>query len=106
MKTIAKTLLAIILLMVSISSYTFSGNGSASIGTGTITYRVTVHITDDIPMIGNYYYVAMTDDQGRLVAPVQMYNSGKITLNDAMSFSSNIQELNEMLTRGKTPVMA
>ena len=36
----------------------------------------------------------------------EMYNSGKITLNDAMSFSSNIQELNEMLTRGKTPVMA
>ena len=30
------------------------------------------------------------------------YNSGHISINDAMSFSSNIQELNEMLTRGKT----
>ncbi len=36
----------------------------------------------------------------------ELYNAGKITLNDAMSYSSNIQELNEMLTRGKTPVMA
>lgn len=36
----------------------------------------------------------------------ELYNTGKITLNDAMSYSSNIQELNEMLTRGKTPVMA
>ncbi|MEW6014686.1 MAG: type IV pilus twitching motility protein PilT [Candidatus Zixiibacteriota bacterium] len=36
----------------------------------------------------------------------ELYNTGKITLNDAMGYSSNIQELNEMLTRGKTPVMA
>lgn len=36
----------------------------------------------------------------------ELYNAGKITLNDAMGYSSNIQELNEMLTRGKTPVMA
>ncbi len=35
-----------------------------------------------------------------------MYNSGKVSLADAMSFSSNIQELNEILTRGKSPVMA
>ncbi len=36
----------------------------------------------------------------------ELYNAGRITLNDAMGYSSNIQELNEMLTRGKTPVMA
>lgn len=36
----------------------------------------------------------------------ELYNAGKITLNDAMGYSSNIQELNEMLTKGKTPVMA
>ncbi|SYZ74021.1 Twitching mobility protein [Candidatus Zixiibacteriota bacterium] len=36
----------------------------------------------------------------------ELYNSGKITIGDAMGFSSNIQELNEMLTRGKSPVMA
>ena len=35
-----------------------------------------------------------------------LYNSGKISLSDGMSFSANIQELNEILTRGKTPVMA
>lgn len=35
----------------------------------------------------------------------ELYNSGKITIGDAMGFSSNIQELNEMLTRGKSPVM-
>ena len=36
----------------------------------------------------------------------ELYNSGKITSGDAMGFSSNIQELNEMLSRGKSPVMA
>ncbi len=35
----------------------------------------------------------------------ELYNSGKVTIGDAMSFSSNIQELNEMLSRGKTPAM-
>jgi len=35
----------------------------------------------------------------------ELYNSGKVTVGDAMSFSSNIQELNEMLTRGKSPAM-
>ncbi|UCD18544.1 MAG: type IV pilus twitching motility protein PilT [Candidatus Zixiibacteriota bacterium] len=35
----------------------------------------------------------------------ELYNGGKITVGDAMSFSSNIQELNEMLTRGKSPAM-
>jgi twitching motility protein PilT len=34
-----------------------------------------------------------------------LYNAGKISLADAMSFSSNVQELNEILTRGKSPVM-
>lgn len=34
-----------------------------------------------------------------------LYNSGKITVGDAMSFSSNIQELNEMLSRTKSPAM-
>jgi len=36
----------------------------------------------------------------------ELYNSGKITIGDAMGYSSNIQELNEMLTRGKSPAMA
>lgn len=36
----------------------------------------------------------------------ELYNGGKITIGDAMGFSSNIQELNEMLTRGKSPAMA
>ncbi|MBN2226425.1 MAG: type IV pilus twitching motility protein PilT [candidate division Zixibacteria bacterium] len=35
----------------------------------------------------------------------ELYNGSKITVGDAMSFSSNIQELNEMLTRGKSPAM-
>ena len=35
----------------------------------------------------------------------ELYNGGKVTIGDAMSFSSNIQELNEMLSRGKTPAM-
>jgi len=35
----------------------------------------------------------------------ELYNAGKITIGDAMSFSSNIQELNEMLSRTKSPAM-
>ncbi len=34
----------------------------------------------------------------------ELYNTGKISLTDAMGYSSNIQELNEMLTRGKASV--
>jgi twitching motility protein PilT len=33
----------------------------------------------------------------------ELYNSGKISLNDAMAFSSNTQELGEMLSRAKSP---
>jgi len=33
------------------------------------------------------------------------YNTGKISINDAMSYSGNIQELNEMLTSAKTPAI-
>jgi len=33
----------------------------------------------------------------------ELYNSGKVTIGEAMSFSGNIQELNEMLSRGRTP---
>jgi len=33
----------------------------------------------------------------------ELYHSGKITLNDAMSFSGNTQELSEMLSRNNTP---
>jgi twitching motility protein PilT len=35
----------------------------------------------------------------------ELYNSGKIKIGEAMSFSGNIQELNEMLSRSKTPAM-
>lgn len=33
------------------------------------------------------------------------YNTSKISINDAMSYSSNIQELNEMLTSAKSPAV-
>nr|MBN2276712.1 type IV pilus twitching motility protein PilT [candidate division Zixibacteria bacterium] len=36
----------------------------------------------------------------------ELYNTGKITIGDAMGFSSNTQELNEMLSRSKSPAMA
>lgn len=35
----------------------------------------------------------------------ELHNTGKITIGDAMSFSSNIQELNEMLSKPKSPAM-
>ncbi|RME27150.1 MAG: type IV pilus twitching motility protein PilT, partial [Candidatus Zixiibacteriota bacterium] len=34
----------------------------------------------------------------------ELYQAGKITINDAMNYSSNTQELNEMLQRHKSPV--
>jgi twitching motility protein PilT len=36
----------------------------------------------------------------------ELYNSSKITIGDAMSFSSNMQELNEMLSGNKSPAMS
>ncbi len=36
----------------------------------------------------------------------ELYNTGKITIGDAMGFSSNTQELNEMLSRNQSPAMA
>jgi twitching motility protein PilT len=33
----------------------------------------------------------------------ELYQSGKISLNDAMNYSSNTQELSEMLSKHKTP---
>jgi twitching motility protein PilT len=33
-----------------------------------------------------------------------LYNTGKISINDAMSYSHNTQELGEMLSRNKQPV--
>jgi len=36
----------------------------------------------------------------------ELHNSGKITIGDAMAFSGNIQELNELLAKGRTPAMA
>ncbi len=36
----------------------------------------------------------------------ELYTAGKITLNDAMSYSHNTQELSEMLSRQKTPAFS
>ncbi len=33
----------------------------------------------------------------------ELYTTGKITINDAMSYSPNTGELNEMLSRQKSP---
>ncbi len=36
----------------------------------------------------------------------ELYQSGKITINDAMGHSNNVQELNEMLSRQKSPAFS
>jgi len=36
---------------------------------------------------------------------LELYNSHKISIGDAMAFSSNMQELNELISKGKSPVM-
>jgi Tfp pilus assembly ATPase PilU len=35
-----------------------------------------------------------------------LYLTGKITLNDAMNYSSNTQELSEMLSKHKSPAFS
>lgn len=36
----------------------------------------------------------------------ELYNSGQITINEAMGFTGNMQELNEMISRNQSPAMA
>ena len=75
MKTIAKTLVAISILMISLQ--VIAANNQFS--TGQVHYKVQIHLPKDIPFNSMNIYVAMTDERGILVAPVQVVRPGLST---------------------------
>ena len=75
MKTITKTLVAISILMISLQVTA----GNNQIGTGQVHYNVQIHMPKDMPFNAMNIYVAMTDERGILVAPVQAVHPGLST---------------------------
>jgi hypothetical protein len=72
MKTIAKTIVAISILMISLQ--VIAANNPVS--TGQVHYQVQIHNPKDLPFYSGNIYVAMTNERGILVAPVQAVHSG------------------------------
>ena len=75
MKTIAKTLVAISILMISLQ--VIAANNQ--IGTGQVHYKVQIHLKKALPLNTGNIYVAMTNERGILVAPVQAVRPGLFT---------------------------
>ena len=76
MKTIAKTLVAISILMISLQVI-----AANQVGTGKIQYKVQIHLPKDFPVNAGNIFIAMTDERGMLVAPVQEFHPGLFTYN-------------------------
>jgi len=74
MKTIAKTLVAISILMISLQVI-----AANQVGTGQVHYKVQIHLPKGFPSNTGNIYVAMTDERGMLVAPVQAVHPGLST---------------------------
>jgi hypothetical protein len=72
MKTIAKTLIAISVLMISLQA--LAGGSTASIGK--VHYKVQVHLPKDTPFYTRNVFVVMTDENNRMIAPVQLLRFG------------------------------
>jgi hypothetical protein len=68
MKTIAKTLVVISILMISLQILVANN----PVGIGQVHYQVQIHIPKDLPFNSGNMYVAMTNERGMLVAPVQL----------------------------------
>jgi len=75
MKTIAKTLIAISVLMISLQ--VIAGNNQTM--TGKVHYKVQIHLPKDIPFNTRNIFVVMTDERNNLVAPPQLLRYGKIS---------------------------
>ena len=75
MKTIAKTLIAISVLMISLQ--VIAGNNQPI--TGKVHYKVQIHLPKDIPFNARNIFVVMTDERNNLVAPPQLLRYGKIS---------------------------
>ena len=75
MKTIAKTLIAISVLMISLQ--VIAGNNQTM--TGKVHYKVQIHLPKDIPFNTRNIFVVMTDERNNPVAPPQSLCYGKIS---------------------------
>ena len=77
MKTIAKTIIAISVLMISLQ--VIAGNDQTI--TGKVHYKVQIHMKKDIPFNTRNIFVVMTDERNIPVAPPQLLLYGKIFYN-------------------------
>jgi hypothetical protein len=75
MKTIAKILVAISILMISLQ--VIAANNQ--VGIGQVHYKVQIHLPKDLPLQTMNIFVAMTDERGILIAPVQAVRPGLST---------------------------
>jgi hypothetical protein len=73
MKTIAKTLAAISILMLSLQ--VIAGNNQPNIGQ--VHYKVQIHLQKDVPFRTNNIYVVILDNKDKPVAPPQLLIYGK-----------------------------
>lgn len=74
MKTIAKTIIAISVLMISLQ--VIAGNNQTT--TGKVHYKVQIHLQKDVPFKTKNVFVVMTDERNIPVAPPQLLLYGKI----------------------------
>jgi hypothetical protein len=77
MKTIAKMLIVISVLMISFQAFAGKDQVSRLISSNKITYKVIVHMHDGIPSAVRDLYVLITDENGRPIAPAQSFRPGK-----------------------------
>ena len=81
MKTIAKSLIVLSVLMISLQALAAKDQVSKMISSNTITYKVLVHMPDGTPSVLRNVYVVVTDEIGRLIAPAQLLIPGKTVYN-------------------------
>jgi voltage-gated potassium channel Kch len=75
MKTIAKTLVAISILMISLS---VSAGNNIPVA-GQVHYKVQIHLPKDMPFRTEHVYVVMTDERNQPIGPAQLLTYGKLT---------------------------
>ena len=75
MKTIAKTLVAISILMISLNVIA----GTNPLSNGQVHYKVQIHLQKDVPFHTTNVYIVMLDGKDRPIAPAQRIVYGKLS---------------------------
>jgi hypothetical protein len=81
MKTIAKSLIAISILMISFQANAGKETNVITNTANAINYKVVVHMDRLTPSALRDVFVTMTDESGRLIAPPQLIVPGKTVYN-------------------------